>query len=84
MRQNGKYHTKEEDSFLLAVFSKKKHNISPIRHYVCILHVVAVWCCDILRRLKLHEREAEHGHEAALLSALVVRCERIDQLTMFN
>ena len=33
---------------------------------------------------ELHEREVEHEHEAALLSALVVRCERIDQLTMFE
>ena len=31
-----------------------------------------------------HEREVEHEHEAALLSALVARCERVDQLTMFN
>ena len=47
-------------------------------------YVVAVWCCIILRQLQLHEREAEHEHEAALLSALVVRCERVDQLTIFN
>ena len=33
---------------------------------------------------QLHEREAEHEHEGALLSALVVRCERVDQLTMFD
>ena len=28
--------------------------------------------------------KAEHENEAALLSALVVRCEQVDQLTMFN
>ena len=33
---------------------------------------------------QLHEREVEHEHEATLLSALVVRCERVDQLTMFH
>ena len=33
---------------------------------------------------RLHKHEAEHEHEAALLSALVVRCERVDQLTMFG
>ena len=33
---------------------------------------------------QLHECEAEHEHEAALLSAFVVRCERVDQLTMFD
>ena len=37
-----------------------------------------------LRQLQLHEREAEHENESALLSALVVRCEQVDQLTMFN
>ena len=35
-----------------------------------------LWLYDVvtLRQLQLHEREA----------ALVVRCERVDQLTMFN
>ena len=33
---------------------------------------------------QLHEREAKHEHEAALLSALVVRFEPVDQLTMFD
>ena len=47
-------------------------------------HVVAVWCCNILRQLQLHERETGHEHDAALLSALVVRCERVDQLTINN
>ena len=70
--------------FLLSVFSKQKYNISPIRYFVYILHVVAVWYCNILRQLQLHEREAEHEHEAAWLSAHAVRCERVDQLTMFN
>ena len=55
-----------------------------MRHFVYILHVVAEWCCNILRQLQLHECEAEQEHEAPLLSAHVVRCERVDQLTMFN
>ena len=69
--------------FLLC-FPTQKDNISPIHHFAYILHVVAVWCCNISRQLHLHEYEAEHEHEAALLSALVVCCERVDQLTMFN
>ena len=71
-------------AFFSPCFPKQKYNISPIRYFVYILHVIAVWCCNILRQLQLHEREAEHEHEAALLSALVARCERVDQLTMFN
>ena len=71
-------------SFFSPCFPKQKYNISPIRYFIYILLVVAVWYCNILRQLQLHEREAEHEHEAAWLSAHVVRCERVDQLTMFN
>ena len=71
-------------TFFSPCYPKQKHNISPMRHFVYILHVVAECCCNILRQLQLHECEAEHEHEAPLLSALVVRCERVDQLTMFN
>ena len=65
---------KNKPAFFSPCLPKQKHNISPIYHFVYVLNVVAVWCCNTLRQLQLHEREA----------ALVVRCERVDQLTMFN
>ena len=65
---------KKKPTFFSPCLPKQKHNISPIYHFVYVLNVVAVWCCNTLRQLQLHEREA----------ALVVRCERVDQLTMFN
>ena len=65
---------KKKLAFFSPCLPKQKHNISPIYHFVYVLNVVAVWCCNTLRQLQLHEHEA----------ALVVRCERVDQLTMFN
>ena len=75
---------KKKPAFFSPCFPKQQLNISPICHFACILHVETVWCCNILCQLQLHKREAEHEHKAALLSALVVQCEQVDQLTMFN
>ena len=45
---------KKKLAFFSPCFPKQKHNILPICHFVYILHVVAVWCCNILRQLQLH------------------------------
>ena len=75
---------KKKPAFFSLCFPKQKLSILPIHHFVYILNVVTVWCCNILCQLQSHKHEAEHEHKAALLSALVVQCEQVDQLTMFN